>query len=299
MRRLCAAAVVVAAAALAAAAGAPARAQGEAHQRHVLVSVSHDGTPVKDLTAADFTVREDGVTREVLHVEPATAPFQLALLVDNSDASQPIITDLRAALATFSRELLAAIPGSNVAFMTVGERPTLEVEFTPSATLLTQGINRLFARIGSGAYLLEALTGTAKDLQKRGARRPVIVSFTIESGPEFSNATHTDVANALEQAGAALWTIVLQQGPPPDLSVTAMRERAIVLTDVATQSGGANSLVLSRQGLQPAFVKVAALLTSEYDVTYGRPESTVPPSRLGVGVTRRDVDVRAPHWAGQ
>lgn len=294
---------VAAAAALAAALAvstASVRAARRPNERHVLVSVAdRSGKPVRGLTAADFTVREDGIAREVLRVDPATAPLQLALLVDNSDVSQPIIIDLRAALTTFGREILAAVPGSNLAFMTVGERPTLEVEYTPSEALLTRGIGRLFARVGSGAYLLEAIQGMAKDQQKRGATRPVIVSFTVEAGPEFSTVTHENVAAALKQAGAVLWTIVLQRGPAPDLTVPELRERAMVLTDVAAESGGATQTVLSRQGLGPAFVAVAALLTSEYDVTYGRPESLVPPTRLNVGVTRPDVDVHARHWIGQ
>ena len=49
--------------------------------------VDKKGVPVTDVTPDDLVVREDGVAREILRVEPATDPMQVALLVDNSQAA--------------------------------------------------------------------------------------------------------------------------------------------------------------------------------------------------------------------
>ena len=77
------------------------------------------------------------------------------------------------------------------------------------------------------------------------------------------------------------------------------RERALVLGDVTSWSGGTNTVILTPQALDGAFNSVAAQLTGRYLVTYGRPDSLVPPDRLEVEVKRRDVKVRATRWAGQ
>jgi hypothetical protein len=42
------------------------------------------GAPVTDLTAGDVTVKEGGKDRQVVSVKPATAPMQVAVLVDDS-----------------------------------------------------------------------------------------------------------------------------------------------------------------------------------------------------------------------
>jgi hypothetical protein len=70
--------------------------QQASRTRDIYVSVLDDkGQPVPGLTTADFVVREDGTLREVLKAGPATAPLQVALLVDDSQASTPLIQPLR------------------------------------------------------------------------------------------------------------------------------------------------------------------------------------------------------------
>ena len=57
----------------------------EPRTRRVYVSALDDkGTPVNDLTAADFTVKENGKAREIVRAAPATAPMQIAILVDDN-----------------------------------------------------------------------------------------------------------------------------------------------------------------------------------------------------------------------
>jgi hypothetical protein len=80
---------------------------------------------------------------------------------------------------------------------------------------------------------------------------------------------------------------------------TEARERAQVLGDVTTWSGGTNTIVLTAQALDGAFAAVATQLAGRLLVTYARPVSLVPPDRLEVEVKRRDAKVRATRWASQ
>src|SRR5712671_6223497 len=80
----------------------PGRLAAQAIQRAMYVSVVNEsGAPVPDLGTADFVVREDNVAREVLRVEPAVDPMQIAVLVDTSAASRDNISHMRQALPSF------------------------------------------------------------------------------------------------------------------------------------------------------------------------------------------------------
>ena len=76
----------------------------------IAVSVTDkNGVPITNLTSADFVVREDGALREVLEVRSDSASKQIALLVDNSQAAEPAIPQLRAAVSAFILGMLSLI----------------------------------------------------------------------------------------------------------------------------------------------------------------------------------------------
>ena len=52
--------------------------------------------PVTELAPTDLVVREDGVQREVLRVTKASAPMPIAVLIDDSQAAERAIPDIRA-----------------------------------------------------------------------------------------------------------------------------------------------------------------------------------------------------------
>jgi hypothetical protein len=293
--------VVAAAVTLILSAGAvwPAAQQRETRERHIYASVTgSDEQPLSGLTAKDFVVREDDVAREVLRVEPAPPPSHIALLVDDSEVARPIIQDIRNSALAFVRAVMKSSPAPQVALVTFGERPTRVVNYANAAGPLEQQINRIFSRPTSGSYFMQALVEECAALRKTEAARPVIVALAVESGPEFSNETHQRVEEALKASGASLWTVVLQDRTG-DLNNTDRRERAIVFGDSTTASGGRNRVVLSRQGLESAMTKLAAELAGRYDITYGRPDSLVPPQKLKVEVKREGARLAAPSWPGK
>jgi hypothetical protein len=274
-------------------AGAPA--QRERRERGVVVTAwTQAGTPVTDMAEKDFIVREDDLAREVIRVSPAAPPSHIWLLVDDSQASDPAIAYLRTAIPKFIKKISALEPAPQLALMTFGDRPTKRVEFSSKHEMVEQGAGKLFAVLGSGAYFMMAVRDAATDLKKRNATNPIILAFVAEAGPEFSNDHRGMVRNALEQAGASLWTVVLESREK-DLT-TEGRERDAVIYDVSAQTGGLSRGAASPQGLDPVFESVGALISSRYLVVYGRPESTIPPKSVEVTTKRPNVRVSAARW---
>ena len=141
-------------------------AASDVRTRDVYVSVlDNKEATVPGLTAADFTVREDGAPREVLRAGPATAPMQLILLVDDSEALSPALQPMREGLTKFVEKLQGH---AEIGIVTVGERSTSLVPFTTDVNALKRGITRIFARTTS--VLLRTLCSCGE--KAGGPRRP-------------------------------------------------------------------------------------------------------------------------------
>jgi hypothetical protein len=289
-----------------------ARAQRDVREQHAFATViDKKGNPVAGLGAADFSVREDDVKREILRVEPSTAPMQVALMVDTSDivgngSVHPSVTnDLRVGLKGFIDAVFTSNSGSQMALFTFGERPTEVVDYASSPIPLLRVADTVFPVRGAGAYFNDALRDVCQSLAKMGARRPVIVAFVDENGVEFSTLDHVRVDEALQATRAALWTITLpdrnaiNRGINNPIDFKAREERAQIVQDATDRSGGENLQLLAATALATTFTQVASLLASQYDITYARPESLVPPKRVNVSVSRPDTKLLAPHWGGK
>lgn len=286
--------------------------QRESRERHVIAAVTdRNDKPVPGLTGRDFIIREDDATREVTGAAPADPPSHLVLLIDDSQTTETLTIELRAGIKSFLRQVMRSAEGVDarapdtareiprrtaIRLATFGARPTVVAEFTTSLASLVPAVDRIVPRPGAGGVLLEAIFESCRDLKKQAAVRPVIVAFVDEHSPEFSNDTRTRIADALKEIQASLWTIVLQN-PGGDDTSQPVRERTRVLAEVTVQSGGWNTMFLSRQGIEPAFVAVATKLTNRYDVTFARPATQTPPSRLDVQMRDRALRVAAPRWA--
>jgi len=277
----------------------PQRAGSDSRDRHVFLTVlDRNDAPVTDLTPADVVVKEDGAVREIVSVARATMPLQIVLLVDDSQAAQALTNRLRESTTAFVHRLAQSNPETAISIWTFGDRPTKVLDFTTSEPVITRATGALVSRPGSGAYLMEALVNVSAQLGTLASQRPAIVAFLVEDSPEFSTVTERTVAAALQTAGAALWTIVLQ-GHGAGTADAEGHERARVVADDATASGGGSKVILDGLALESAFASIASRLASQMDVTYARPDRLVPPKKLDVTVTRPGVRVLAPRWAGR
>lgn len=275
---------------------------GQSVERSMYVSVLDDSSrPVEGLGADAFVVREDGTPREVLRASQATAPIEMAILVDNSQAADPFIADLRRALTSFTKDMGAR--GHQVAIIGLADRPTVLVDYTSSGERLTAGANRIFSQQGSGTLLLDSLIDVSRALQKRDAERRVMVVITTE-GTDFSNAGFEQTLEALGTSGAQLYAFIITAGSGAAVTNEEARNRGIVLDRGPRVTGGKREHVLTSMALPQALEKLAAELAAQYHVVYASPGTTVPADKVEVdvrkpGLTTRGVLVRTRAQPGQ
>jgi hypothetical protein len=262
----------------------------QAIQRALYVSALNEaGAPVADLGPSDFIVREDNIAREVLKVEPAVAPMQIAVVVDTSQGARDDIAHMRTALPAFVTALTSGEVKNETAIIAIGERPTVYTNYTFNQAELKKGIDRIWSVQGSGAYLLDGIIEICQGFKKRGAQRPVIVAILSE-GPELSNRQHDQVLEPLRASGAAFHAITLGR-PSTSLSDEA-RERNIVLDEGPRATGGRREELLTAMALGGKLAQLADELTHQYKVTYARPQSLIPPERVTVAAAKAGLTAR-------
>jgi hypothetical protein len=268
----------------------------QATERVLYVSALDTKTkaPVETLSAADLRITEDGRAREVLRVAPATTALPVAIVVDNQQAAQRTIADLRGALLSFLAEIDGVGP---IALITTADRPTIVQDYTTDAAQLREAVNRIFAQPDSGATLLDAIPEISRGLAKRQEDRAAIVLVTLEL-TEFSTQHYTQVLDSLRSSGAMMSAVVLQN-QAGGLQDDAARNRAVVLDRGIVDSGGVRVDVLTSMSYGGALKQVAGALKHQHRVVYARPESLIPPERVQVSAAKPNLSVVGAPARGQ
>jgi hypothetical protein len=189
---------------------------------------------------------------------PAPEPLRIVVLADTSQAMEPYINDLRQALRGFFRQMGGS---ADIALYEFGDRPSRLVDFTRDPAQLEAGVGRLFARQGSGSYVLDAIVEASHDLQLRETGRSVIVVITGQ-GPEFSQRFHESVLRDLRASHATLHSIVITRSRLPILR-TDVRERELTLSKGASETGGRREDLLTSMALDNKLTDLAKALKSQ------------------------------------
>jgi hypothetical protein len=250
--------------------------------------------PLESLAPADLRITEDRRGREILRVTPATTPMSIAVVVDNQQAAQATITDLRRGLAGFVTDIATLGP---VAIVTTADRPTIVQDYTTDADTLTEAANRIFAQPGSGATLLDAIVEVSRGIRRREEDRSAIVLVSTEL-TEFSNLHYSQVLDALRDSGAMMSGVVLTNQRGSNQNDPA-RNRAVVLDRGIIDTGGTRVDVLTSISYGNALTQIAGALKHQYRVVYARPQQLIPPERIEASPAKDGVTISAAPARGQ
>jgi len=269
----------------------PATLLSQVIERSMYVTVvDQAGAPVANLTPADLIVREDNLSREVLRVTPATDPMQIAILIDNSTAAGPHVSNIRRALPPFVEALMkpTASGGHNeVAIITLASRPTILANYSIEPGPVTKAIDRVWEeQLNTGYYLLNGIIEVSQGIKKREAARPVIVAITGE-GAELSNRTPDQVLTPLRESGASLHVVSI--GTPATGVSDDVTFRNRVVDEGPRVSGGTHTQLLVSTALAGRLQQLANVLTHSYRLVYAHPDSLIPPQRVTVAARRSEL----------
>ena len=265
---------------------APVGAQGPRERTMYVSAVDAKGEPVESLGPDDFVIREDGAAREVLRITRAMEPIDIAILVDDSAASDGVIPRVREGLTSF---ISAMSKGNQIAIVGLADRPTILVDYTQNMKRLQDGIGLLWPRSQSGTTFLDAVYDVARGLEKRDTPRAIIIPI-ITDGGDFANHQYKQVMDEVKQAGAAVHAITVGSFAPADDE--DLRNRARVLSEGTRVSGGQRVSLLTPMSVQQALDRLGRELSSQYKVVYGRPDSLIPPEKIDVSARRPGVTMR-------
>jgi hypothetical protein len=268
----------------------------QAETRRVYVTAQdRNGAVITDLTAADLEVKEGGKTREVVAVRPATAPLQIAIIVDDNGTGL-----FRVAVARFIEALIGR---AEFSIITVAGQPLKLTNFTPNSDVLREAIAQLNARPATpdGGQLLAGISDAAIDFERRNVERPIILALTV-GGEEHTPLPPDHVLEQLRKSGAALHVVSVigsqlrttaQPNRPGDLLNENLGLNE-VLGDGPKRSGGRRAEVPAIAGAATGLQQLAEALKRQYVIEYTLPQGVKPSDRFSVSTKRRDVTLRAP-----
>jgi VWFA-related protein len=262
------------------------RAQGPRERAMYVSAVDQKGEPVEGLGPGDFVIREDGAVREVLRVSRAIDPIDIAILVDDSAASEQLIPRVREALRAF---IVKMSKGNQIAIVGLADRPTILANYTANTKLLENAIGLLWPRARAGSTLLDAIYEVSRGLEKRETPRAVITPVVTDGG-DFANRQYEQVMEEVKRAGAAIHAITVGNFSATDDE--ELRNRGRLLAEGTRTTGGQRVNLLTPISVQQAFDRLARELSSQYKVVYGRPESLIPPAKVEVSARRPGITMR-------
>lgn len=247
--------------------------------KRVITRVSDiNNRAVSDLKEDDFEITELGESREILAVEPATAPFNLVLLLDVSGSVDNYVDFIRKTARNFVRTVGA---NDRIAIIIFNEDVKTLSTFTADKGELSESLDTFDA--GGGTAYYDALAYTlAETLQPlKGERTAIVVLSDGDDNRSF--LAFDSLLGTIQESGALIYPLYVPSGliaasanNTSNISIDPLRSRYTALTSkaevegekLAQISGGVYYPISQIGDLQKAYDDIVIQLRTAYSITF-------------------------------
>jgi VWFA-related protein len=275
--------------------------------KKVLVRVTDiNNRSIADLKKDDFQVLERGAEREILAVEPTTAPFNLVLLLDVSGSVENYVDFIRKAARAFVE---TADRTDKIAIIIFNEDVKQISTFTTDKGKLSTSLDTFDA--GGGTAYYDSLAYTIADTLRplRGERTAIVVLTDGDDNHSF--LPFDALLGSLQESGALVYplyvpsALVAASNADLNAKIDPLRAKFMGLTTkaegegerLAQVSGGVYYPITQLNQIQKAYDDIVLQLRTAYSVTFKSdlietPDKTTASPRLKVRVKRENAFVK-------
>ncbi len=235
--------------------------------RLVLVPVSvsdASGKPVRDLTAEDFVIEEEGRAQTIASLgEPGNVPVEIALLFDVSGSISGQFAFEQQAAVRFIKEVLK--PSDAVSIFSIGATPKIVKTRTTNGEEATTGLMSIEPVKEPTAFFDTAVEAALYLGKTAGSRRVLVV---ISDGEE-NYSEHYKLNDALRelQKNDCLFYSINPTGSSLSLNSISVRGQS-VMESMASETGGKAFVPEKISDLQAVFRQIADELQAQYLLGY-------------------------------
>lgn len=233
---------------------------------------------IRDLSASDFAVVEDGVTQTVRFFGADTVPLDLAVMIDCSASMVDKLPFVQHAAAGLVQSLRAGDRVEVISFrdaMDVAQRMTANHGDAVRAiqSLTAAGNTSLFTAL----YVTLRELGDARPTEVR--RRAVVL---LSDGEDTKSAvTYDTVMDLARRSGVSIYTVALNSRIDRIFDQQGVDEGNFTMRGLAESTGARSFFPSDLSDVRAVYDSIASELASQYSIGY------LPTNAVGNGAWRR------------
>lgn len=230
---------------------------------------------ISGLTAKDFEVTENGAVRDIVSVEPSTAPFNLVLLLDVSGSIENYVNFIRKAARNFVDTVGSE---DRVSIVIFNEDVNQLSRFTTDKGKLSESLDTFDA--GGGTAYYDAIAYTISDTLRplKGERTAIVILTDGDDNRSF--LAFDSLAGSIQESGALIYPLYVPSGlialAATGADIDPLRKKYMSLTaksegegdKLAKISGGVYYPITQIGQIQKAYDDIVIQLRTAYNITF-------------------------------
>ena len=232
---------------------------------------------VTGLRSEDFEAAESGSTREILSVEPSSAPFNLILLLDVSGSVENYVNFIRKTARNFVETVDER---DRISLITFNEDVKVLSTFTTDRKKLSESLDSFDA--GGGTAYYDALAFAVADTLRpiKGERSAIVILTDGDDNRSF--LAFDSLTGSIQESGALIYPLYVPSGlivagtSTVSSDIDPLRKKYMALSakssgegeKLARISGGVYYPISEISQIQAAYTDIVTQLRSGYEVTF-------------------------------